>query len=131
RSQVMLSRHEGLTDTYNRFHDRSEQAEDIAQLRALHMEMDHVVAAAYGWGDLELGHGFHQTKQGVRYTISEPARRHVLDRLLPRNHQRYDEEVKAGLHQKKAKRSPRRGYDPDAVETPLAAEQSELFNDKS
>ena len=49
----------------------------------------------------DLSHGFHETKQGVRYTISEPARREVLSRLLKLNHERYAEEVKQGLHEKK------------------------------
>ena len=71
----------------------------IARLRALHVEMDQAVVAAYGWSDLDLGHGFHATKQGERYTLSEPARRTVL----ALNHQRYAEEVKAGLHERKAK----------------------------
>jgi hypothetical protein len=101
RDDFMASNREGLTDTYNRFHDRGEQSADIARLRALHVEMDQAVAAAYGWNDLDLGHGFHATKQGERYTLSEPARRTVLDRLLALNHQRYAEEVKAGLHDKK------------------------------
>ena len=48
-----------------------------------------------------MGHGFHATKQGERYTLSEPARRAVLDRFLALNHQRYAEEVKAALHDKK------------------------------
>ncbi len=39
--------------------------------------------------------------QGLRFTISEEARREVLARLLALNHQRYEEEVKAGLHAKK------------------------------
>ena len=34
----------------------------------------------------------HETKQGLRYTISEAARREVLDRLLALNHQRHAEE---------------------------------------
>ena len=63
--------------------------------------MDNAVAAAYGWTDLDLGHGFHETKQGLRFTISEPARREVLQRLLKLNHERYAEEVKQGLHGKK------------------------------
>ena len=105
RRQIMLARQEGLTKTYNRFHDRGEQSADIARLRALHAEMDQAVAAAYGWSDLDLGHGFHATKQGERYTLSEPARRTVLDRLLALNHQRYAEEVKAGLHDKGAKKT--------------------------
>jgi hypothetical protein len=62
--------------------------------------MGHAVAAAYGWTDLDLGHGFHETKQGLRFTISEPARREVLGRLLRLNHERYAEEVAHGLHEK-------------------------------
>jgi hypothetical protein len=58
------------------------------------------VATAYGWTDLDLGHGFHETKQGVRYTIREEARREVLVRLLKLNHERYAEEVAQGLHEK-------------------------------
>lgn len=105
RGQLMIARQEGLTKTYNRFHNRGEQSADIARLRALHVEMDQAVAAAYDWSDLDLGHGFHATKQGERYTLSEPARRTVLDRLLALNHQRYAEQVKAGLHDKKGKKS--------------------------
>jgi hypothetical protein len=29
----MIARNEGMTKTYNRFHDRSENAEDIQRLR--------------------------------------------------------------------------------------------------
>ncbi len=105
RQQVMLARQEGLTKTYNRFHSPDEASEEIAELRRLHVAMDQAVAAAYGWGDLDLGHGFHQTKQGLRYTISEAARRTVLDRLLALNHQRYAEEVAEGLHDKGAKKA--------------------------
>jgi hypothetical protein len=97
----MISRKEGLTKTYNRFHDPDETSVDIQKLRQLHVEMDNAVASAYGWTDLDLGHGFHETKQGVRYTISEPARREVFARLLKLNHERHAEEVKQGLHEKK------------------------------
>jgi hypothetical protein len=93
RGQLMLSRNEGLTTTYNRFHDPSERADDIARLRVLHMEIDQAVATAYGWTDLDFCHGFHESKQGARYTISESARNIVLDRLLALNHQRHEEEV--------------------------------------
>ena len=102
RHSIMVSRPEGLTKTYNRFHDSGEKSEDIARLRALHVEMDQAVATAYGWGAMDLGHGFHQARQGMRYTISESARGIVLGRLLALNHQRYEEEVKAGLHPKKS-----------------------------
>jgi hypothetical protein len=103
RRKLMLARQEGLTKTYNRFHNPNpnETSPDIQKLRDLHVEMDQAVAAAYGWSDLKLDHGFHETKQGIRYTISEPARREVLQRLLKLNHERYAEEVKQGLHDKK------------------------------
>jgi hypothetical protein len=101
RQSIMLARQEGLTKTYNRFHNPQEKAADIAKLRELHREMDEAVARAYGWDDLRLEHGFHETKQGLRYTISEAARREVLDRLLLLNHQRHEEEVLAGLFEQK------------------------------
>ncbi|MGB0383199.1 MAG: Eco57I restriction-modification methylase domain-containing protein [Ardenticatenaceae bacterium] len=101
RRQMMLEREEGLTKTYNRFHDSDEEADDIVELRVLHVQMDEAVAAAYGWQDVALDHDFHETAQGLRFTISDLARRSLLGRLLVLNHARYAEEVKAGLHQKK------------------------------
>jgi hypothetical protein len=116
RRQIMLEREEGLTKIYNRFHDPEEEAEEtsfvstsIAQLRGLHVEMDQAVAAAYGWQDVALNHDFHKTRQGVRFTISDLARRELLGRLLELNHERYAAEVKAGLHQKKKKTSKGKG----------------------
>ncbi len=111
RSQVLLARQEGLTKTYNRFHDPDEASADIQKLRELHVEMDQAVAAAYGWISFDLGHGFHHTKQGLRYTISEPARREVLARLLQLNHERYAEEVRQGLHEKQKLRNTRKKAD--------------------
>lgn len=97
RQSIMLARQEGLTKTYNRFHNPGEYASDIVELRELHREMDGAVARAYGWEDLRLEHDCHETKQGLRYTISEAARREVLDRLLLLNHERHAEEVADGL----------------------------------
>jgi len=79
RGDVMKDRKEGLTTTYNRFHSQTEVSGDVNVLRALQVEMDCCVAAAYGWTDLHLNHGFHETKQGIRYSISEEARREALD----------------------------------------------------
>ena len=70
--------------------------------------MDNDIAAAYGWDDLDLGHGFHETPQGLRFTISDAARREVLTRLLQLNHERYAEEVRQELHEKKTKRRSRK-----------------------
>jgi hypothetical protein len=63
------------------------------------VELNQAVAVAYGWNGLDLGHGFHETKQGMRYTLSGIARRIVLDRLLDLNHQRHaEEEVEKAAH---------------------------------
>lgn len=104
RQSVMRERAIGLTTIYNYLNDGQENATDIGHLRELQIQMDQAVADAYGWNDLDLGHGFHQTKQGLRYAISEPARCEVLDRLLLLNHERYEEEVKQGLHEKGSKK---------------------------
>ena len=101
----MIDRQEGLTTTYNRFHNPKDKSADTNRLRELHVEMDNAVAAAYGWSDLDLGHGFHETPQGVRFTISEATRREVLSRLLQLNHERYEEEVRQGLHEKDKKKA--------------------------
>jgi hypothetical protein len=98
RKVVMQKRSIGLTNAYNEFNNPSSIDPDIKELRNCQIDMDMAVAAAYGWQDLSLDHGFHETKQGIRFTISEAARREVLDRLLALNHQRYTEEVAAGLH---------------------------------
>ena len=97
----MRDRDEGLTETYNRLHDSSESAVDIRRLRELLVDIDYVVCAAYGWSGLDLGHGFHETKLGARFTIAEKARREVLARLLKLNHERYAEEVGQRLHEER------------------------------
>ena len=51
RSELMVSNNEGLTSTYNRFHDPSETSVGILELRRLHDAMDQTVLAAYGWSD--------------------------------------------------------------------------------
>jgi hypothetical protein len=107
RRGLMKTRQEGLTKTYNRFHNPDETAEDIIELRELHRQLDAAVAAAYGWTDFAandgtaLRHDFHETKQGVRWTLHPDVRRNILDRLLALNHQRHAEEVADGLHDKK------------------------------
>jgi len=91
----------GYTNFYNKYHNPDVSAADLQKLRDLHVEIDKAVAAAYGWSNLDLGHGFHETKQGVRFTISGPARREVLQRLLKLNHDRYEEEVEQKRHDKR------------------------------
>ncbi|RZS32203.1 hypothetical protein EV193_11344 [Herbihabitans rhizosphaerae] len=108
RRGVMLGRQLGLTKLYNLVHDPAVTDDDIVRLREIHVEVDLATAEAYGWDDLDLGHGFHETRQGRRFTVSPEARDELLDRLLELNHERYAEEVAKGLHTKKkspAKRS--------------------------
>ncbi|MBE0611100.1 MAG: restriction endonuclease [Dehalococcoidia bacterium] len=105
RRPLMIANNEGLTKTYNRVHNPNDDSPGIPRLRELHCELDYAVRDAYGWQNVaelrDLDHGFHETSQGVRYTIGSDARTEVLDRLLELNHQRYAEEVAAGLHDKK------------------------------
>src|ERR1039458_9916288 len=49
----MVRNDEGLTQTYNRLHDKDEQSPWINRLRSLHAEMDRSVLAAYGWQDIK------------------------------------------------------------------------------
>jgi hypothetical protein len=105
REKVMLARNAGLTATYNLVHDPGCKDADISELRRVHMAIDEAVMRAYGWTDLTLDHGVHETRQGTRFTVGPVARQEILDRLLELNHERYAAEVAAGLHdKKKAKR---------------------------
>ncbi len=92
RTALMHGRGEGLTKTYNRAHDPAERSDDIGRLRELHVALDHAVAVAYGWPDLD--------------PLTPGARQEILDRLLELNHERYADEVRQGLH---AKPKPRKG----------------------
>ena len=69
--------------------------------------------------------------KGERYTLSESARRTVLDRLVALNPQRYEKEVKAGLRENGAKKGKARKTKPPTVASPqtelLRAPQKEWF----
>lgn len=115
RRGLMRGRKIGLTATYNLMHDPECQDEEIVELRRIHEEIDKATVEAYGWRDLldhsgqtqptdlthetvPLSHGFHETDQGVRYTIGPLARTEIIDRLRQLNHQAYADEVHLGLH---------------------------------
>jgi hypothetical protein len=103
----MLARQAGLTATYNLVHDPKCADADITELRDIHRAIDEAVVRAYGWTDLlesGLTHGFHDTRQGTRYTIGAAVRQEIMDRLLELNHARYAAEVKAGVHKSGKKR---------------------------
>jgi len=50
--------------------------------------------------------GFHETRQGTRFTISPQAQEDVLDKLLALNFYRHEQEVRQGLHGSKKIRKP-------------------------
>ncbi|WP_300162274.1 type IIL restriction-modification enzyme MmeI [Solidesulfovibrio sp.] len=104
RGDIMSILNEGLTSIYRLFNDKEIQTTEINEIRNLHEAMDLQVVKSYGWSDINLEHGFYETAKGIRFTISENARREVLQRLLKLNHERYKDEVSHGLHSKGSKR---------------------------
>ncbi|MCK8786585.1 hypothetical protein M0638_19605 [Roseomonas sp. NAR14] len=93
----------GLTKLYNRFHNASDSDRRIERLREQHCEIDAAVMSAYGWDDIDLGHGYHELSNlaendRVRFTISNAARAEVLRRFTELNRRRYQEEIDRGLH---------------------------------
>jgi hypothetical protein len=153
RAELMVRNNEGLTSTYNRFHDPAETSPAHRQLRELHTAMDQAVLQAYGWSDVSTACGFGldyldteedaqlpdelqeridsgelffwesgdaldfqgqlqsygaisgRRKLPWRYRWPDAVRDDVLARLLALNAERYEEEVRLGLHSKAAKRA--------------------------
>lgn len=108
RAQLMIDNDEGLTKTYNRFHDPDERDPRILRLRELHADMDRAVLDAYGWTDIDTHCEFlldydideaswnPKKKKPYRYRWSESVHDEVLARLLELNAQRAAEERHAG-----------------------------------
>ena len=68
RAELMVSNNEGLTSTYNRFHDPAETSSELLELRRLHGEMDQAVLNAYSWSDVpQLGPGNSHCGFGLDY----------------------------------------------------------------
>ena len=107
RADLMVNNNEGLTKTYNRFHDRDEHDPDISRLRELHAEMDGAMLAAYGWSDLSAVCEFvldHEVEDEVlssrrrkpyRYRWPDRVRNEVLARLVELNAERAEKESTA------------------------------------
>lgn len=105
RRGIMLRRELGLTKLYNLVNDPGLEPgidPDVDRMRAIHVELDAAVAAAYGWKDLDLTHGFHSYRKMTRWTVSPAVRVEILDRLLEENHRRAAAEA-ASLPAKKAR----------------------------
>ena len=126
RTTVMVRNNEGLTKTYNRFHDANEEAPEILELRERHAAMDRAVLDAYGWRDIKTNCEFlleyeideeewGGKKKPYRYRWPDDVRDEVLGRLLALNEQRAKEEVLSGLGAAGEKRPPKRGKPTNAV----------------
>jgi hypothetical protein len=126
RAELMVRNNEGLTTTYNRFHDPDERSPDILKLRELHAEMDRAVLTAYGWTDLaeratcefrldyeddddpadDEAPRARAKKKPWRYRWPQDFHDEVLARLLDLNQQRAEQERLTGLAAEAATKSP-------------------------
>lgn len=143
RSELMLANGEGLTKTYNRFHDPLEKSSGILKLRKLHAAMDLAVLEAYGWHDLaesahceflldyeedddEEGSKKSKRKKPWRLRWPDEFRDEVLARLLELNEQRHKEELLTGISGREEKNSQTSNSTKKKDTTP-AAGQKDLF----
>ena len=105
RAELMVRTNQGLTDTYNRFHDPNELDPDILTLRQLHAECDRAVLDAYGWADVAIDcefrldyededlEGSSKRKKPWRYRRPEDVHDEVLAWLLKLNQDRAQAET--------------------------------------
>ena len=120
RKTIMLKIKIGLTNLYNLYHQENLSAASIAKtakcsdadaewalgefmkMRQVQVECDTAVAAAYGWSDIALNHGFYDLEflpenDRRRYTVCPDARKEIMTRLLKLNNDRHKQELAAGL----------------------------------
>jgi len=133
RAALMVRNNEGLTKTYNRFHDPDERDPEIAKLRELHAAMDRAVLDAYGWKDIPTDCEFlldyeideeewGDKKKPWRYRWPDEVRDEVLARLLELNAERAKAEARAGAAAVK-----KLGRKAGAARTPTAPDTKHLF----
>jgi hypothetical protein len=124
RALLMARNNEGLTKTYNRFHNPSESSPEVTELRKLHDVMDRAVLDRYGWFDLKPVCQFvsqfedsedEDSETGpvrppkYRYRWSDESHDEVLARLLELNRTHVEEESQSTLAAPVAKRATKRG----------------------
>ncbi len=134
RDSAMLRSGQGLTETYNRFHDPDERSPDILKLRELHAGLDRAVLDAYGWSDIKTDCEFFldseinqeewgDKKKPYRYRWPDQVRDEVLARLLELNAERAKEEARSG-----AAKAKMNGKKAAAKRAPKASDTEELFS---
>ena len=145
RAALMVKNDEGLTKTYNRFHDPENHEPDIVRLRELHAAMDSAVLDAYGWSDIKTDCEFlpdyyeededgNEVPKSIRYRWPDEVRDEVLARLLELNAKYHAEEVATGLVSpdgKRLKRADDDGDDDDNDAGDAPAKPKEPINPKS
>ncbi|WP_312528694.1 Eco57I restriction-modification methylase domain-containing protein [Paracoccus sp. (in: a-proteobacteria)] len=118
RREVMRVEQKGLTSFYNDFHSPHFRRQDVGRCREIQSSLNGAVLEAYGLDEIDLELGFHEVGylpagKNTRFTMSEKARRAVLNGLSEINKSRYlaQEESKAskrrkpGQNSRKSKRS--------------------------
>ncbi|MBK7670884.1 MAG: N-6 DNA methylase [bacterium] len=134
RAALMVRNDEGLTKTYNRFHDLDERDSEIVKLRELHAGMDRAVLDAYGWSDIPTDCEFildyeideeewGNKKKPYRYRWPDEVRDEVLARLLELNAERAKEEARSGLAA-----TNKRGKKAAAKRAPKEPDTGDLFS---
>jgi hypothetical protein len=122
RAAMMVRNNEGLTQTYNRFHDPYERDVGIQRLRELHAEMDRAVLAAYGWSEIPteceflLDYPIDEEEWGNKrkpyhYRWPDGVGDEVLARLVALNGERAAAERRSGGSGAKRGRGARRSSD--------------------
>ena len=128
RAQLMVRNNEGMTATYNRFHNPAESSADILTLRQLHDELDRAVFKAYGWLDMQprpefiLDYGDEpetesastrtsRKKKPWRYRWADETCEEILARLMQLNEERHQAEMasKPDATGRRASAKPTRG----------------------
>lgn len=147
RAALMVRNNEGLTKTYNRFHDPHETSPEILKLRALHAAMDRAVLESYDWHDVaqtatceflldyeddeeddEATTGRARTrKKPWRYRWPDDFRDEVLARLLALNAERAEQERLIGKVAEQAKGVRKATKAKTGPRKSSGAAQSELF----
>jgi hypothetical protein len=145
RAALMIRNNQGLTATYNRFHDPEEDDADILKLRQLHTQMDTAVLTAYGWTDIsttcefrldyeedtpdtEPTEGKRQRKKPWRYRWPEATHDEVLARLLELNQHRHEAEILGGEQvKKKANKSKAKGVKAEKLKGVTVKKQLNLI----
>jgi hypothetical protein len=143
RATLMVRNNEGLTKTYNRFHNPNDVSPEITQLRRLHDAMDRAVLDTYGWINLNFGCEFlsefddderEESESGgtrppkYRYRWSDETHDDVLARLLELNRIRAEEQAQSVATTAAGRVEATRGR---KLKSTLPAEQGTLYEDST